>query len=94
MGSRLLEIKQGSQSFYIGDEKNSEAEVHFVRVGETRIILDHTHVAEHLRGKNVGQQLVKAAVEYAEKEKLHVIPLCPFAKAEFEKNPEYQKLLG
>lgn len=54
MGIRLLEIKQGSQSFYIGDEKNSEAEVHFVRVGETRIILDHTHVAEHLRGKNVG----------------------------------------
>jgi len=91
----LLEIKQGSQSFYIGDdEKNSEAEVHFVRVGETRIILDHTHVAEHLRGKNVGQQLVKAAVEYAKKEKLLVIPLCPFAKAEFEKNSEYQELLG
>jgi uncharacterized protein len=90
----LLQIKQGSQSFYIGDEKNSEAEVHFVRAGETRIILDHTHVAEHLRGQNVGQQLVKAAVEYAKKEKLHVTPLCPFAKAEFDKNPEYQKLLG
>lgn len=90
----MLQIKQGSQSFYIGDEKNSEAEVHFVRAGETRIILDHTHVAEHLRGQNVGQELVKAAVEYAKKEKLHVIPLCPFAKAEFDKNPEYQKLLG
>lgn len=51
-------------------------------------------MAEHLRRKNVGQQLVKAAVEYAKKEKLQVIPLCPFAKAEFEKNSEYQKLLG
>lgn len=89
-----MDIKQGTQSFYIGNEENSEAEVHFVRVGETRIILDHTHVAEHLRGQNVGQQLVKAAVEYAKKEKLQVIPLCPFAKAEFEKHPEYQDLLG
>ena len=89
-----MDIKQGTQSFYIGNEENSEAEVHFVRVGETRIILDHTHVAEHLRGQNVGQQLVKAAVEYAKKEKLQVIPLCPFAKAEFEKHPEYQELLG
>lgn len=89
-----MDIKQGTQSFYIGNEENSEAEVHFVLVGETRIILDHTHVAEHLRGQNVGQQLVKAAVEYAKKEKLLVIPLCPFAKAEFEKHPEYQELLG
>ncbi|AVK84969.1 GNAT family N-acetyltransferase [Lysinibacillus sp. B2A1] len=89
-----MDIKQGTQSFYIGNEENSEAEVHFVRVGETRIILDHTHVAEHLRGQNVGQELVKAAVEYAKKEKLQVIPLCPFAKAEFEKHPEYQDLLG
>lgn len=89
-----MEIKQGHQSFYIGNEYNSEAEVHFVRVGDSRIILDHTHVAEHLRGQNVGQQLVKAAVEYAKKEKLQVIPLCPFAKAEFEKHPEYQELVG
>lgn len=90
----VLEIKQGSQSFYIGNEEDSEAEVHFVRVGESRIILDHTHVSEHLRGQNVGQQLVKAAVDYAKKENLQVIPLCPFAKAEFEKHPEYQELLG
>ena len=89
-----MEIKQGHQSFYIGNEDNSEAEVHFVRVGDSRIILDHTHVAEHLRGQNVGQQLVKAAVEYAKKEKLQVIQLCPFAKAEFEKHPEYQELVG
>ncbi|MEA0562219.1 GNAT family N-acetyltransferase [Lysinibacillus irui] len=89
-----MEIKQGSQSFYIGNEEDSEAEVHFVRVGESRIILDHTHVSEHLRGQNVGQQLVKAAVDYAKKENLQVIPLCPFAKAEFEKHPEYQELLG
>ncbi|MGE7987825.1 GNAT family N-acetyltransferase [Lysinibacillus fusiformis] len=89
-----MEIKQGNQSFYIGKEENSEAEVHFVRVGESRIILDHTHVGEHLRGQNVGQQLVKAAVDYAKKENLLVIPLCPFAKAEFEKHPEYQEVVG
>ncbi|MEI3604829.1 GNAT family N-acetyltransferase [Pseudogracilibacillus sp. SE30717A] len=93
-GDTKIEIKQGSQSFYIGNEENSEAEVHFVRAGKNRIILDHTHVAEHLRGKNVGQQLVKAAVDYAKKEKLLVVPLCPFAKAEFDKHPEYQELLG
>lgn len=29
-----MEIKQGNQSFYIGNEENSEAEVHFVRVGK------------------------------------------------------------
>lgn len=89
-----MNIKQGAQSFYIGNEENSEAEVHFARAGENRIIIDHTHVADHLRGQKVGQQLVKAAVEYAKKENLIVVPLCPFAKAEFEKNTEYQELLG
>lgn len=63
-------------------------------VAGSRVIIDHTRVDELLRGKNVGAQLVRAAVEWARAENLKLLPLCPFAKSVFGKTPAYADVLA
>jgi predicted GNAT family acetyltransferase len=46
-----------------------------------------------LRGRSVGQALVKKAVEDARVEGKKILPLCPFAKAQIAKHVEWQDVL-
>ncbi len=66
-----------------------EAEMTFVRAGADQIIIDHTDVPDALRGLGVGVKLVTRAVENARRDGFKIIPLCPFAKAQFDKHPEW-----
>ncbi|WP_213270115.1 GNAT family N-acetyltransferase [Hyphomonas sp.] len=70
------------------------AEMTYSKAGATRIIIDHTGVPDALRGKGAGQALVKRAVEDARTAGIKIIPLCPFAKAQIEKHPEWQDVLA
>jgi predicted GNAT family acetyltransferase len=67
-----------------------ESELTYSRASPTLIILDHTEVHDALRGRGVGQVLVLRAVEDARKEGFKIIPLCPFAKAQFDRHPEWR----
>ena len=58
-------------------------------VAGSKVIIDHTHVDDALRGKGAGAQLVRAAVEWARKDGVKLLPLCPFAKSVFDKTPEF-----
>jgi predicted GNAT family acetyltransferase len=88
-----MEIKQRENgnkgAFYIDVDGRQEAEMTYSVAGTGRIIIDHTEVSDKLRGKNAGKQLVAAAVEHARKNKLKILPLCPFARAVFERTREY-----
>lgn len=57
------------------------------------IIIEHTEVDDLLRGKNVGYQLVHRIVEFARAENLKIIPLCPFAKAVFDRDHSFSDVL-
>ncbi|MEM9840867.1 MAG: GNAT family N-acetyltransferase [Pseudomonadota bacterium] len=70
-----------------------EAEMTYSRAGEKLIIIDHTGVPDALRGKGVGQALVQRGVEDARAEGRKILPLCPFAKAQIQKHPEWQDVL-
>lgn len=54
--------------------------------GPEKFIIDHTEVDGEFRGLDVGKKLVHAAVDYARKNNLKIMPLCPFAKAVFRKD--------
>lgn len=88
----LFEQPDSKGSFFVDDNGELLAIMTFSKVGD-RIIIDHTEVSNALRGKNVGKQLVAAAVEHARKSNLKILPLCPFAKSVFEKVKEYQDVL-
>lgn len=61
--------------------------------GDKRIIIDHTEVNPNFKGQNVGKQMVLAAVEFARKSDIKILPLCPFAKSVIDRNPELQDVL-
>ena len=81
-----MEIREGHNKFYINDEQGKQiAEIVFVPTGENLAIIEHTDVDESLKGQGIGKQLVAKVVEKMRREKRKIIPLCPFAKHEFDK---------
>lgn len=70
-----------------------EAEMTYSRLGQSSIIIDHTGVPDELRGRGAGQALVARAVEDARTEGRKIVPLCPFAKAQIARHPEWQDVL-
>lgn len=81
-------------AFYIAENGSRLAEMTFSKAGDSMIIIDHTDVSDALRGKGAGKQLVSAAVDYARKNNIKILPLCPFAKSVFEKVKEFQDVLS
>ncbi len=59
---------------------------------ENLAIIEHTDVDESLKGQGIGKQLVAKVVEKMRREKRKIIPLCPFAKHEFDKTREYDDI--
>jgi uncharacterized protein len=53
----------------------------------------HSLVPESFRGKGVGTTLARAALEYANTEKLKVILYCPFVSKFVKEHAEYQHLV-
>ncbi len=91
----IQRIEHGSKGAFIIKENNERlAEMTYSKAGDKLIIIDHTEVSDVLRGKGAGKQLVQAAVEYARSNQLKILPLCPFAKAVFDKTPEFTDVLS
>jgi uncharacterized protein len=92
-----MEIKQKDNekkgAFYIEENNKLLAEMTYVWTGTDRIIIDHTEVSDELSGKGIGKQLVAKSVEFARKNNLKIIPLCPFAKAIFDKVDQFKDVL-
>ena len=80
--------------FYIEVEGEKLAEMTYSKAGNSLIIIDHTEVSEKLKGQGAGKQLVQAAVSYAREHNIKILPLCPFAKAVFDKTPDYSDVLN
>ena len=93
----MIEVQQKN------DEKHGEFEaliegkraglMTYTWAGEERFIIDHTEVEPNFNGKGVGKEMVLAAVDFARKNGLKIIPLCPFAKATFQKNEDLRDVL-
>jgi predicted GNAT family acetyltransferase len=58
------------------------------RIRGDRLVLVHTEVPVELEGRGIGGRLVTAAVDRAAREKLTLVPLCPFARGWLERHPE------
>ncbi len=65
-------------------------EVTFVPAGDHSWVVDHTFVNPHYRGQGIAQELIRQVVNKALEKELKIVPLCSFAKLEFDRHPEYQ----
>ena len=73
--------------FSVEEEGRLLGELTYSRAGEALVILDHTAVAPHARGSGAGRTLVDAAVAWARETGAKLMPLCPYARSVFEKDP-------
>ncbi len=94
----MIQVKQNN------NEKNGEFEAFFdgkhaglmtyTWAGNDKFIIDHTEVEPAYNGKGVGKEMVLSAVDFARKNHIKIIPLCPFAKATFQRNEDLQDVLA
>jgi predicted GNAT family acetyltransferase len=85
----------GSKGRYVlRGPDGAEAEMTFTKVGEKKIIIDHTGVPDAFRGQGAGLRLVTRAVEDARAAGKTIIPLCPFAAAQFQRHKEWADVLS
>jgi predicted GNAT family acetyltransferase len=82
-----------SKGRYVYRQGDDVAEMTFAKAGAGLIIIDHTEVPDAFRGQGVGPALVARGVADARAAGKHVLPLCPFAAAQFRRHPEWIDLL-
>lgn len=87
------EFKEDAGLFFMEENGEKLAKMHLRKRGNDRIIVEHTEVSEKLKGQGAGKRLVDHAVDYARRNNLKIVPLCPFAKSVLEKFKEYEDVL-
>ena len=80
------EESDGRGAFFIAREGVHLADMTYTRTDEHRIIVDHTEVADALKGKGVARRLLDALVAWARATGTKVAATCPYALAQFEKD--------
>ena len=84
-----------SKGRYVLTEQGAEAELTYSVISPTKIIADHTGVAEAQQGgffgklMGAGKRLVAHMVEDARANGFSVIALCPFVAAMARRHPEW-----
>ena len=78
---------------YVVRIDGAESELTYSKLGAKQIIIDHTGVADAMRGAGVGVALVERAVMDARAEGKKIVPLCPYAKAQIMRRKEWQDVL-
>lgn len=90
-----MEIKKGTNSFYIGDsEEDSLGKITYTVSGEDFITADSTYVSDELRGQGIAKRLLNELVDWAREENKKIVPVCPYVKAQMEKNEEYHDVMA
>lgn len=80
-------------SFFITENGKQLGELIYSLSGNDTIIIEHTEVAEELRGKNAGKQLVDSCANYARLHHYRILPICAFAKVIMNRDAAYQDVL-
>lgn len=84
--------KKGRFVIYENDELAGK--MTYTWAGKEKFTIDHTEVDEKYGGKGYAKQLVMAGIDYARKNDLKIIPLCPYAKSTFDKDKSLSDVLA
>ena len=84
----------GSKGRYFLEIDDETAEMTYSRASPHLIIIDHTEVPDGLRGRGIGEALVRRGIEDARVSGTKIIPLCPFATAQIRRHAEYQDVVS
>jgi predicted GNAT family acetyltransferase len=84
--------KLAKKFFAVVDGKNCVLSYRILPDGKT---LDYysTFVPSELRGKHIGEDIIRYALQYAISYAYSIIPSCPFVKRVIDRYPEYKILV-
>ncbi len=85
---------EGRGAFFIDREGVRLAEMTYSRVSPALVIVDHTEVHEKLQGMGVARKLLDKLVAWARETGTKVTATCPYAKAQFDKDPSIRDVLS
>jgi predicted GNAT family acetyltransferase len=88
------EEDDGRGAFFVAREGVRLAQMTYTRAGDDLIIIDHTEVNDKLRGLGVARRLLDATVAWARTTKTRVMATCPYARAQFDKDPSIRDVLA
>ncbi|UVI30486.1 GNAT family N-acetyltransferase [Paenibacillus spongiae] len=84
-----VEHNTDKHQFFIQDNGELIAEMTYSVTNPSLYIIDHTYVNDNYRGQGLADQLLTHFIDYARKHEIKLMPLCPFAKKQFDTKPEY-----
>ena len=85
-----LEVRNDEKNHrFLADVDGHEAVIEYVKTGDAYNLL-HTFVPEELRGRHVGEDLVRGTLDQIKAQGATFLPTCPFVQAFVKKHPEYQ----
>ncbi|MGJ3231408.1 MAG: GNAT family N-acetyltransferase [Oceanicaulis sp.] len=91
----ITEERGASKGRYVATAPGKpEAELTYSIASDTLIIVDHTGVPDEWRGMGVGKALVERVVTDSRQRGVKIVPLCPFAKAQIDKTPEWRDVVS
>ena len=70
------------------------AEMTYIWNGKDKIIIDHTEVNPEFEGQGVGKNLFVHAVDFARKNNVKIVPVCPFVAALCQRDPDVKDVLA
>ena len=79
--------------FFVEEEGEVVAQMVYSAPETHKMVIEHTEVDEDIQGQNIGYELVQSAVEYARTHHIKIVPVCSFAKAVFDKKPDFRDVL-
>jgi predicted GNAT family acetyltransferase len=95
MEHTVQQQESGSKGAFLisGPSGDHLASMTYSRANQSLIIIDHTDVDPSLAGQGVGRALLDALVAWARGSHTKVMPLCPFAAAQFKKDASIRDVL-
>lgn len=92
MGDTQVTHEPGRKRF-VAHVDGRESHLIYTPAGQGVVDLLTTYVHPALRGRGVGEALVRAALEWARADGLKVIPTCWFVGTVVRRHPEYESLI-
>ena len=81
-------------AFFIEQDGKRVAELTYSRANDSLVIIDHTEVDRSLEGQGVARSLVDDAVRWARETGTKVAATCPYASAQFAKDPSIRDVMA